>query len=87
MPKIQQKRCDWGIVLDLPGYDIRHAIQTSDPQAVMESFKVHMILFFFSLVCDFVAHPPDHSPSPHLEGDGEGTPIQRGRHQGLGKQN
>ena len=26
----------------MPGYDLRHAIQTSDPQAVMESFKVNI---------------------------------------------
>ena len=34
----------------LPGYDTRHAIQTSDPQAVMESFKVNMR---FILLCIF----------------------------------
>ena len=45
MPKLQQKETDSDTILDIPGYDIRHAIQTSDPQAVMESFKVHMSLF------------------------------------------
>ena len=39
---MEQTKDEAGISIDIPGYDIRHAIQTSDPQAVMESFKVNI---------------------------------------------
>ena len=39
---MEQTKDDAGTVVDIPGYDMRHAIQTSDPQAVMESFKINI---------------------------------------------
>ena len=39
-PGLQQTRDDNGILIDLPGYDLRKAIQTADPMAVIEAFKV-----------------------------------------------
>ena len=39
-PGLQQTRDDNGIVIDLPGYDLRKAIQTADPMAVNEAFNV-----------------------------------------------
>ena len=41
-PKLYQRRNNDGVIVDLPNYDVRQAIQTSDPQAVMESFKVNI---------------------------------------------
>ena len=41
-PKLHQRRNGDGVIVDLAEYDVRHAIQTSDPQAVMESFKVNI---------------------------------------------
>ena len=39
-PQLRQTRDDEGIIIDLPGYDLRKAIQTADPMAVVESFKI-----------------------------------------------
>ena len=39
-PDLHQTRDARGILIDLPGYDLRKAIQTADPMAVMEAFKV-----------------------------------------------
>ena len=39
---MQQTKDSQGVSVDIPGYDTRHAIQTSDPHAVMESFKINI---------------------------------------------
>ena len=40
MPGIQQRTDSKGVIIDLPGYNLRKDIITADPLAVMEAFKI-----------------------------------------------
>ena len=42
VPSLQQRKNEEDVIIDLPDYDLRKDISTSDPQAVIEAFKVNI---------------------------------------------